>query len=293
MNIIILSRSTELYSTKSLVRAARGRNHYVKVLDHMYCDIIIEKGNPVISYHGQVIKHVDAIIPRIGSTVTSYGSMVIRQFQNKGVFTTLDADALTKTRNKISCMQLLATAGIGVPKSVISNNYYNIPEMIEEVSPMPIIIKLANGTHGIGVIKTDDLSTAESMIETLYKSKQRVILQSFIEEAKGADVRAFVVDGEVVGSMKRQARPGDFRSNLHRGGTAEIITLSDEEKEIAIKSTEVLGLKIAGVDMLQTKSGPLILEVNASPGLEGIETTTNVDIAGKIIKFIENNYRKR
>lgn len=293
MNIVVLSRSTELYSTSSLVRAIRHRNHYVKVLDHVYCDIVVEQGKSEIYYHGQRIRHVDAIIPRIGTTVTSYGAMVIRQFQNMGTFTTLDPDALIRTRDKITSMQVLVSQGIRVPKSVISNNEMRIPEMIDLVQPMPIIIKLARGTHGVGVIKSNDPKSAESIIETLNRTKQKVILQPFIDEAKGADIRAFVVDGVIVGAMKRQAKEGEFRSNLHRGGSATIIDLSEEEKSVALRATKAMGLHIAGVDMLQTSQGPMVLEVNASPGLEGIETTTHVDIAGKIVQFIEKNYRKR
>lgn len=289
MNIVILSRSSELYSTDSLIRAGRRRNHYVRVFDHTYCDIVIEKGKSKVLFNGQEIKRVDAIIPRIGSTVTSYGSAIVRQFQSMDVFSTLDADALLRTRNKITSMQILASHGIAVPKSAITNNMYSTQNMIQQVMPMPIIIKIASGTHGIGVILAKQASTAEAIIETLQKSKQRVIIQEFIEEAKGADVRVFIVDGKIVGTMKRQAKEGEFRSNLHRGGTAEVIELNDLEKETAIKAAEVLGLKIAGVDMLQSKKGPLVLEVNASPGLEGIETTTGNDISGEIIKFIERS----
>lgn len=291
MNIVILSRSSELYSTDSLIRAGRRRNHYVRVFDHTYCDIVIEKGRNKVLYNGQEIKRVDAIIPRIGSTVTTHGAAIVRQFQNMGVFSTLDAEALIRTRDKITAMQVLSGNNIGVPKSAISNNYYSNKDMIQEVMPMPVIIKIAKGTHGIGVILAKQSSTAEAIVETLQKTKQRVILQKFIEESKGADVRVFIVDGKIVGVMKRQAKEGEFRSNLHRGASAKVIELTEEEKETAIKAAEVLGLKIAGVDLLQSKNGPLILEVNASPGLEGIETTTGNDIAGEIIKYIERNKR--
>lgn len=292
MNIVILSRSSELYSTDSLIRAARSRNHYVRVFDHTYCDIVIQNGHNKVMYNGKEIKRVDAIIPRIGSTVTSYGSAIVRQFQSQGVFSTLDAEALIRTRDKITCLQVLTSKGIDVPKSAISNNYYSTREMLHEVMPMPVVIKIAKGTHGIGVILAKQLSTAESVIETLQRSKQKVILQKFIKESNGADIRVFVVDGKVVGSMKRQAKEGEFRSNLHRGASAMRIDISPEEEETALRAVEALNLKIAGVDLLQSKKGPLVLEVNASPGLEGIETVTGNDIAGEIVKYIERNVRK-
>lgn len=290
MNIIILSRSAELYSTQSLVNAARRRNHYVRVFDHMHCDLVIEKNGPCIYYHGQKIKNIQAIIPRIGSSATSFGASVIRQFELMKVFTTLKADPLLKARDKVSCMQILAANGIAVPKSTISNNIMSVGQMIDEVGPVPIVIKLVNGTHGLGVMLAEQKKIAESIVEAFHKTKQKVFLQSFIEEAGGADVRVFVVNNEVVGVMKRQAAEGEFRSNLHRGATSEVIELTESEKQVARKAARVMGLKVAGVDMLQTSKGPLVLEVNASPGLEGIETTTGNDIAGKIIQYVEKNY---
>ena len=280
-----------LYSTQSLVKAARKRNHYVRVFDHMQCDIVIEANKPAIYYHGQKIKNVQAVIPRIGTSATNFGASVIRQFELMRVFTTLKADALLKARDKISCMQILASHGVSVPKSAIFNNLESIDHMIDQVGPVPFVIKLVNGTHGLGVMLAEQKKTGESIIEAFHKAKQKVFLQKFIHEAKGADVRVFVVNNEIVGVMKRQAKEGEFRSNLHRGATSEVITLTEEEKQIARKAARVMGLKVAGIDMLQTSKGPLVLEVNASPGLEGIETTTGFDIAGTIIKFIEKNYR--
>lgn len=290
MNIAILSRNPALYSTQSLVNAARKRNHFVRVFDHMHCDLVIEESKPCIYYHGQQVKNIQAIIPRIGNSATTYGSSVIRQFELMKIFTTLKADPLLQARDKISCMQILAANGIAVPKSTISNNLMTINQMIDEVGPMPVIIKLVNGTHGLGVMLAEQKKMAESIIEAFYKTKQRVFLQQFVAEAKGADVRVFIVDNEVVGVMKRQAAEGEFRSNLHRGATSEVIQLKENEMDIAKKAAKVLGLKVAGVDMLQTSKGPLVLEVNASPGLEGIETTTGRDIASKIIKYVEKNY---
>ncbi len=289
MNIIILSRNAALYSTQSLVEAARRRNHYVRVIDHMMCDLVIESGKSKILFNNQPIHHIDAVIPRIGSTATSYGAAVIRQFESQGVFSTLHAEPLLKARDKLSCLQILGSHGIGVPKTIYVSNQYTMPFLLEEMEPYPIIIKLVSGTQGMGVILAENRSNAESILEAFYATREKVIMQKFIKEAKGADIRAFVVDGEIVGAMKRQAKPGDFRSNLHRGGTSELITLTSLEEETALKSVEILGLKIAGVDMLKTHSGPVVLEVNASPGLEGIEGTTGVDISGKIISFIEKN----
>ena len=290
MNIVILSRNPALYSTQSLVRAARKRNHYVRVFDHMHCDLVIESNSPCIYYHGQKIKNIQAVIPRIGSSATSYGASVIRQFELMRVFTTLKSDPLLKARDKISCMQILSSHGIQVPKSTIFNNLQSIQQMMDEVGPTPFVIKLVNGTHGLGVMLAEQQKIGESIIEAFHKTKQKVFLQRFIHEAKGADVRVFIVNNEVVGVMKRQAREGEFRSNLHRGATSEVIELTQEEIQVARKAARVMGLKVAGVDMLQTSKGPLVLEVNASPGLEGIETTTGNDIAGKIISFIEKNY---
>ena len=287
MNIIILSRNPSLYSTTSLLRAARRRHHYARVLDHMQCDIYIESGKPKIMYQGQEIRNVDAIIPRIGSSATTYGAAVIRQFESQGVFSTLNSEPLLRARDKLSCLQILASSGIGVPKSLVSNNYFSISNMIDEIGSLPTIIKMINGTHGLGVILAESKSNAESIMEAFYKAKQKVMVQEFIKEAKGSDIRVFIVNGEIVGVMKRQAREGEFRSNLHRGASSSIIALSGEEAEVARQSVKLLGLKVAGVDMLQSSRGPLVLEVNASPGLEGIETTTGKDIAGKVIRFIE------
>ncbi|HLO54258.1 MAG TPA: RimK family alpha-L-glutamate ligase [Saprospiraceae bacterium] len=288
MNIVILSRNASLYSTHSLVDAARRRNHYVRVIDHMACDLIIESGKSKVLFNNQAIERIDAIIPRIGSTATIYGAAVIRQFESQGVFSTLHAEPLLKARDKLSCLQILGSNGVGVPKTVYCSSPFTIPYLLEQMEPYPIIIKLVTGTQGMGVILAENKANAESILEAFHTTKEKVIMQKFIKEAKGADIRAFVVNGEIVGAMKRQARPGDFRSNLHRGGTAEAIKLSSDEEETALKSVEILGLKVAGVDMLKTVNGPLVLEVNASPGLEGIEGTTGADIAGKIIKYIED-----
>lgn len=288
MNIAILSRGPALYSTQSLARAARIKHHAVRIIDYLYCDLIMEDNNLTIKYHGQIIRDIDAIIPRIGSSHTTYGSAVIRQFEQKGIFTTLSSNALLMARYKLSCSQILASAGLQIPTTIVSNNSIMYSELLDTFNEN-IVIKLINGTHGIGVILSENKAQAESILEAFNKTKQKALMQEFIAEAGGADIRIFVVDKEIVGTMKRQAREGEFRSNLHRGGSSKIEPISDLEKQVALKAVKELGLRVAGVDMLRSKRGPLILEVNASPGLEGIETTTKVDIAGKIINFIEQN----
>lgn len=271
------------------MRAAQKRNHNVEVVDHMQCDLVVQDGALEIFYLGQKISDVDAIIPRIGNSATSHGSAVIRQFEAMGVYTTMGSDPLLKARDKLICLQLLAAEGVSVPRTVIPKNYYTMPSMIDRVGSTPFVIKLLKGTHGLGVILSESRKNAEAILETFFKTNQKAMIQEFIEEAGGADVRVFIVDEEIVGVMKRQAAKGEFRSNLHRGGSSSIDQLTEEEIDAAKKAARVMGLKVAGVDMLRSKRGPLILEVNASPGLEGIETTTRVDIAGRIIDMIERN----
>jgi ribosomal protein S6--L-glutamate ligase len=291
MNIVVLSRNQGLYSTQAIVEAARIRNHHVRVIDHVGCDLIIGSGKSRILFNNHPVEQVDAIIPRIGAAATSHGVAVIRQFESQGIFTTLQSDALLKSRNKLSCLQILSSQHIRVPKTVYVSNIYTIPELLREVMPYPVIIKLISGTQGMGVILAESEHNAISVLEAFQTTGEKVILQKFIKEANGTDIRAFVVDGVIAGAMKRQAKAGDFRSNLHRGGTAEAVHLTPAEQETAVKAAEVLGLSIAGVDMLRTHSGPMVLEVNASPGLEGIETSTGFDIAGKIISFVEKAHR--
>lgn len=291
MNITILSRNAALYSTQSLIKAARAKQHYVRVIDYSNCDFIIQNGKPDVEYFGESIIDSDAVIPRIGASWTKVGVGLLRQLEVLDVFTTLSSRALTNSRDKLSCLQLLVKNGLLVPKTLILHNSLMYEELIDTIGSYPVIIKLISGTHGVGVLKAESRSQAVSLLETFNKTKQKVMVQEFIEEAKGADYRLFVVDGEVVASMKRQAKAGEFRSNLHRGGWAEPIKPTADEIDTALKAVDLLGLKIAGVDMLRSKRGPMILEVNASPGLEGIEGTTRVDIAGKIIQFIERAKR--
>ena len=289
MKIAILSRNLKLYSTRRLLEAAEQRGHEVIVLDHLKCVLVIEKGNPHIFYGGKEVVGIDAIIPRIGTSVTFYGAAVVRQFEQMKVFSSVESQALVRSRDKLRSLQLLAKAGIGMPKSAFASIPKNIENVLEQVGGAPVVIKLLEGTQGIGVILAETHKSAKSVIESFLALKANILVQEFIKEAGGADIRAFVVDGKVVGAMKRQGAPGEFRSNLHSGGTANVIELTKEERQTAIKSAKKLGLAIAGVDMLQSIRGPLVMEVNSSPGLEGIEGATGLDIAGKIIEFIERN----
>ena len=289
MNIAILSRDPKLYSTKRLVEAGEKRGHNVRVLDHLKCNLVIEKKNPKIIYNGEELKDFQAVIPRIGASVTFYGTAVVRQFEMMNVFTAVESQALVRSRDKLRSLQILSRAGLGLPKTVFTNYSRDVERILKEAGGAPVVIKLLEGTQGLGVVLAEDKKAAVSVVEAFNGLKARVIVQEYIKEAKGADIRAFVVDGHVVGAMKRQAKEGEFRSNLHRGGTAEVIELTHEEEIAAIKAANALKLGVAGVDILQSERGPLIIEVNSSPGLEGIENATGKDIAGQIIKYIEKH----
>jgi ribosomal protein S6--L-glutamate ligase len=289
MKIAILSRGPKLYSTRRLVEAAEQRGHEVLVLDHLKCVLVIEKSHPHIFYGGKEVTGIDAIIPRIGTSVTFYGAAVVRQFEQMKVFSSVESQALVRSRDKLRSLQLLAKAGIGMPKTAFASAPKNIDNVLEQVGGAPVVIKLLEGTQGIGVILAETHKSAKSVIESFLALDANILVQEFVKEANGADIRAFIVDGKIVGAMKRQGLPGEFRSNLHRGGSAQVIELTKEERETAIKAAKKLGLAIAGVDMLQSSRGPLVMEVNSSPGLEGIEGATGVDIAGKIIEYIERN----
>ncbi len=289
MKIVVLSRNPKLYSTSRLVEAGQARGHEVLVLDHLKCNLVIEKKNPKVIYKGQEIKDVQAVIPRIGASVTFYGTAVVRQFEMMHVFSAVESQALVRSRDKLRSMQILSRAGLGLPKTIFTNYSKDVERTLKEVGGAPVVIKLLEGTQGLGVVLADNEKAAVSVIEAFNGLKARVIVQEFIKEAKGADIRAFVVDGQVVGAMMRTAKEGEFRSNLHRGGTAEIIELTPEEEITAIKAANAMKLGIAGVDMLRSDRGPLIIEVNSSPGLEGIEQATGKDIATHIIKYVEKN----
>ncbi|NBU05276.1 MAG: 30S ribosomal protein S6--L-glutamate ligase [Sphingobacteriia bacterium] len=291
MKIVILSRNKSLYSTQRLIEAGENRGHEMLLLDHMKTVLVIEQGRPHIFFNGKEVTDVNAVIPRIGSSATFYGSAVVRQFEMMKIFTAVESQALVRSRDKLRSLQILARAGIGIPKTAFASSpkEKDIDNVIESIGGAPCIIKLLEGTQGIGVILADNHKAAKSVIEAFMKIKANMLVQEFIKEAGGADIRVFIVDGQIVGAMKRQAKDGEFRSNLHRGGSASVIQLSPEERATAIKAVKKLGLGIAGVDLLQSKRGPLVMEVNSSPGLEGIEGATGIDIAGKIIEYVERN----
>ncbi|MDX5480016.1 30S ribosomal protein S6--L-glutamate ligase [Fontibacter flavus] len=294
MKIAVLSRNSHLYSTRRLIEAIKAAGHEALVVDHSACDLIIEQEGPYIIYKGEKLLGVDAIIPRIGASVTFYGTAVVRQFELMGVFSAVDSQAIVRSRDKLRSLQILSKAGLGMPKTAFTNfSKGGEKALIERVGGAPLIIKLLEGTQGLGVVLAETKKAGQSVIEAFHGLKARIIVQEFIKEAKGADIRAFVVNGKVVGAMKRQGAEGEFRSNLHRGGKATVIRLSRAEKAAALGAAKALGLDIAGVDMLQSERGPLILEVNSSPGLEGIEKATGIDIAGEIVKYIEESVNKR
>ncbi|WKZ60759.1 MAG: 30S ribosomal protein S6--L-glutamate ligase [Cyclobacteriaceae bacterium] len=294
MNIAILSRDSKLYSTRRIKEAGEKRGHNVEIIDHMKCVLFIEKKNPVVLYQGRRLDYFDAIIPRIGASVTFYGAAVVRQFEMMKVFSAIESQALIRSRDKLRSLQILSRAGLGLPKTIFMDYSRDTEGIIEAVGGAPVVIKLLEGTQGLGVVLAENKKAAQSVIEAFHGLHARIIVQEFIKEAKGTDIRAFVVDGEVVGAMKREAtRDGEFRSNLHRGGKATVVKLSRAEKSAAVAAAKKMGLGIAGVDLLPSKRGPLIVEVNSSPGLEGIEGATKLDIAGKIIQYLEKHAGKK
>ena len=293
MRILILSRNPSLYSTQSLLRACYRRGHYARVVDHLMCDLLVEAGKMAVYYQGIKLEGYDAVIPRVGSSVTTYGTNVMRHLELMGVFSVTKADSMLRTRNKWMCYQLLAAHGIPIPKSILPN-FAQFDELLMRSNfSEPLIVKLLESTHGLGVILSESYNNASSTVEAFYRLKESVLLQEFVAESNGADIRVLVVDDQIVASMKRQAKQGEFRSNLHRGATAQIEPLSEKEKYLARKVCKILDLQFAGVDILRAKEGPLILEINSSPGLEGIETISGIDIASRVVKFIEKSIRKR
>lgn len=294
MKIAILSNGTGNYSTKRLKAIAEARGHEVKVIKYRECYASIEKNNPTVSYRGEDLSRYDAIIPRIASYMTRYGTAIVRQLEMQGVYTISSSIAITRSRDKLRSMQLLAKAGVGVPKTVFSRNSTDIDDLIEKLGGTPVIIKLARGTHGNGVVLAESKKAAKSVLQAFYLSNEdgtNILIQEFVKESAGTDIRAFVVGGRVVASMKRQSLDDDFRSNLHKGGEGTIIKLTEEERKMAIKAAKAMGLNVAGVDMMRSDRGPLILEVNASPGF-GIEKVTGRDVATPIIEYIERNAKR-
>ncbi len=290
MNIAILSRNPHLYSTQSLLRACRRRGHHVRVIDHVKSELILLNGNLHIRYQGELMSHIDAIIPRIGASATRQGEEVLRQFALQGVLSSISCDGLLNSRNKLRSLQLLTQANLPIINTILPGMTINIDMILQGLGGLPIVVKLIEGTHGEGVMLARTRDELGKLLNLHHSFDKKVILQQFITEAQGQDLRAIVVNGEVVASMKRKAQFGEFRSNLHRGGTAIHVKLDAAEQRTAIQAAAALGLDVAGVDMLQSDYGPLLLEVNASPGLEGIEGTTKVDVAGKIIEYLEGKF---
>jgi ribosomal protein S6--L-glutamate ligase len=289
MKIAILSRDATLYSTRRLKEAGESRNHEVQVIDHLRCYMNITSHHPKVLYQGQQLEDIEAVIPRIGASNTFYGTAVVRQFEIMGVFTANTSQAISRSRDKLRSLQIMARRGIGLPVTGFAHSTKDIDGLVDIVGGAPLVIKLLEGTQGIGVVLAETQQAAKSVIEAFRGLDANILVQEFIKEAGGMDIRCFVIGDKVVASMKRQGAPGEFRSNLHRGGSADKIRLTPEERSTAIRAAKAMGLRIAGVDLLRSNHGPVVMEVNSSPGLEGIEKATNIDVAGKIIDFVEKH----
>ncbi len=287
MKIAILSRNRELYSTRRLVEAAMERGHDVRVIDVLRCYMNITSSRPSIHYRGKVLEGFDAVIPRIGASVTFYGTAVLRQFEMMGVFPLNESVAITRSRDKLRSAQLLARKGVGMPVTGFAHNPDDIQDLLTEVGGAPLVIKLLEGTQGIGVVLAETQKAAESVIQAFMGLKANIMVQEFIKEAGGSDIRCFVVGGKVVAAMMRQAPEGEFRSNLHRGGHANLVRLTPAERSTAVRAARIMGLEVCGVDLLRSNHGPLVMEVNSSPGLKGIEEASGKDVAGIIIGYLE------
>jgi ribosomal protein S6--L-glutamate ligase len=289
MKIAILSRNKRLYSTHRLVEACEQRGHEVRVIDTLRCYMNITSDKPELHYGGENLEGFDAVIPRIGASITFYGTAVVRQFEMMGVFPANESVAISRSRDKLRSLQLLSRDRIGMPKTGFAHSPGDVQDLIKMVGGAPLVIKLLEGTQGIGVVLAETTKAAESVIEAFMGLKANILIQEFIKEAGGADIRCFVIGNKVVAAMQRQGAEGEFRSNLHRGGTATLIKLTPKERATAVHAAKVMGLNVAGVDLLRSDRGPLVMEVNSSPGLEGIEAATGKDVAGMIIEFIEKH----
>ncbi|MFQ3235903.1 MAG: ribosomal protein S6--L-glutamate ligase [Paraglaciecola sp.] len=289
MKIAIISRNKKLYSTRRLIEAGQIHGHEIDVIDALHCDIDIVSSRPAIRYNGEELRHYDAVIPRIGASISFYGTSVIRQFEMMGTYSINESVAISRSRDKLRSLQLLSRKGIGLPRTQFSHSSDNIKQLIKTVGGAPVVIKLLEGTQGIGVVLGETDKAAESIIEAFRGLKANILVQQYVKEAGGADIRCLVVGGKVIAAMKRQAQPGEFRSNLHRGGSAEIVKLSKEERATAVAAANIMGLNLCGVDLLRSSTGPVVMEVNSSPGLEGIESATQKDVASMIYDFIEKN----
>lgn len=292
MRIAILSRNPNLYSTRRLKEACENRGHEAVVLDHMRCSLIGQHQNPRILYNGEELEGIDAIIPRIGASVTFYGTAVVRQFEMKGVFSVNSSISVVRSRDKLRSLQIFSRHDIDIPRTVFTNHPKNVDALLKEIGGTPVVLKLLEGTQGIGVVLVETKKAARSVVEAFHGLNAYMLIQEFIAEAGGADIRAFVVNGQVVGAMKRQGAEGEFRSNLHRGGFAKMVRLTAAQRALALRAAKAMGLNMAGVDMIESKRGPLVLEVNSSPGLEGIEGATKKDVADYVVRYIEQNAGK-
>jgi ribosomal protein S6--L-glutamate ligase len=289
MKIAVLSRDSTLYSTRRLVTAARERGHEARVIDVLRCYMNITSHKPSIHYKGEDLAGFDAVIPRIGASVTFYGTAVLRQFEMMGVYPLNESVAITRARDKLRSLQLLSRKGIGLPVTGFAHAPDDVEDLIKMVGGAPLVIKLLEGTQGIGVVLAETHKAAESVIEAFMGLRANILAQEYIQEAGGADIRCFVIGEKVVAAMKRQAKDGEFRSNLHRGGTPSLVRITPEERSTAVRAARIIGLNVAGVDILRSNHGPVVMEVNSSPGLEGIERATGKDIAGMVIGFVEKN----
>lgn len=289
MKIAILSRNENLYSTRRLKEAGEAMGHQIDVIDTLHCYMDITRSKPAVRYKGEQLPYYDAVIPRIGASITFYGTAVVRQFEMMGTFCVNESVAISRSRDKLRSLQLLSRKDVGLPRTGFASKPDNIKDLIKNVGGAPVVIKLLEGTQGIGVVLAETDKAAESIVEAFMGLKANILVQEFIKEAGGADIRCLVVGGKVVAAMKRQAADGEFRSNLHRGGSATLVRLSKEERATAVNAAKVMGLNVCGVDILQSSNGPVVMEVNSSPGLEGIETATNKDVATMIMSFIEVN----
>jgi len=287
MRIAILSRKSSLYSTSRLKEAGKERGHEMQVIDYLRCFMNITSHRPQVVYQGEPLKGFDAIIPRIGASHTFYGTAVVRQFEMMGVFPANTSQAISRSRDKLRCLQLLSRKGIGLPVTGFAHSTKDVDGLINIVGGAPLVVKLLEGTQGIGVVLAETRKAAESVIEAFRGLEANILVQEFIKEAGGSDIRCFVVGKKVIAAMKRTGAPGDFRSNIHRGGTAEKIKLTPEERSTAVRAAKEMGLRVAGVDLLRSNHGPVVMEVNSSPGLEGIEGATGFDVAGRIIEYLE------
>lgn len=291
MKIAILSRNKRLYSTRRLKEAGEARGHEVDVIDTLHCYMDITSANPVVRFKGESLPHYDAIIPRIGASISFYGTAVVRQFEMTGAFSVNESVAISRSRDKLRSLQLLSRKGIGLPRTGFAHSPDNIKDLIKNVGGAPLVIKLLEGTQGVGVVLAETSKAAESVIEAFMGINTNILVQEFIKEAGGADIRCLVVGDKVVAAMKRQGQEGEFRSNLHRGGSAQVAKISAQERATAVAAAKAMGLNVCGVDLLRSNRGPVVMEVNSSPGLEGIENATGKDVAGMIFQFIEKTTR--